>query len=88
VWANLVHRRNVALFVARAFVTVEPVHMRRLDRYLDVEGDRATYGGLARALEPHCPRTGEAIIQALVVARRIQIDLTRPLLDATPLTIH
>jgi hypothetical protein len=48
----------------------------------------ATFGSTANAIAPECLRTGEAVLQALTVARRIELDLTRPLMDSTPVTIH
>lgn len=88
IWESLMHRRNVALFVSRRFASVTPEHLRRLDEHGRQYGADATYGSLAHALEPNSPRIGEAVLQALTVARRVNIDLTRPLFDATPVTIH
>lgn len=88
IWQSLTHRRNVALFCSRRFATVRPEHLERLERHAAEVGDDATYGSLAAVLEPACARSGEAVVQALTVARRVEIDLTRYLLDATPVTIH
>lgn len=88
IWSSIVHRRNATLFASRAFTTVESEHLRRLEEYAGHAGLSASYGNLAAALEPHDPRTGEAVLQALTVARRVKIDLTKPLLDATPVSIH
>ena len=89
IWKNIVHRRNVALFFSRRFTTIRPEHIDRLDAFIEHAGSTtATFGNLAHALDPTCARTGEAVLQALTVARRIQMDLTQPLLDSTPVTIH
>lgn len=88
IWSSIVHRRNATLFASRAFTTVASAHLRRLDEYAGHAGQSASYGKLAAALEPHNPRAGEAVLQALTVARRVEIDLTKPLLDATPVSIH
>lgn len=88
IWHSLTHRRNVALFCSRRFATVRPEHLERLDRHAAEVGADATFGSLAAALEPNCARSGEAVLQALTVARRVEIDLTRHVLDATPVTIH
>ncbi|MBC2652399.1 hypothetical protein H7F50_11225 [Novosphingobium flavum] len=88
IWESTTHRQNVALFCSRRFATVRPEHLERLERHAAEVGNDATYGSLAAALEPACARSGEAVLQALTVARRVEIDLTRYLLDATPVTIH
>ncbi|TCQ05726.1 TnsA endonuclease N-terminal domain-containing protein [Sphingomonas sp. PP-CC-3A-396] len=88
IWDSLVHRRNAMLFCSRRFVTILPEHLERLEAHERQVGTGATFGSTAKAIAPNCPRTGEALIQALTVARRIEIDLTCSLLDTTPVTIH
>ena len=88
IWDSLVHRRNVMLFGSRRFVTILPEHLERLRAHERQVGTDATFGSAVKAIAPNCPRTGEAVLQALTVARRIEIDLTRSLLDTTPVTIH
>lgn len=88
VFCSLIHRRNVTLFASRAFVTIERRHERRFEDLLEQNIRALTYGELAAVLEPGHPRWGEALVQALTVARRVEIDLTQPLFDATPLTLH
>ena len=88
IWDSLVHRRNVMMFCSRRFVTILPEHLERLEAHERLVGTNATFGSAAKAIAPNCPRTGEALIQALTVARRIEIDLTCSLLDTTPVTIH
>lgn len=88
IWDSLVHRRNVTLFCSRRFVTILPEHIERLEAHAKQTGTDATFGSVAQAVAPQCARTGEAVLQALTVARRIEVDLTRPLLDTTPVTIH
>lgn len=88
IWESLIHRRNVNLFSARRFVSVTPDHIHRLERHAREVGADATFGSLSDALDPTRRLMGEAVLQALTVARRVQIDLTRPILDATPITIH
>ncbi len=87
-WDSLTHRRNVALFCSRRFVTILPEHIERLDAHAKQVGTDATFGNTAQAIAPRSPRAGEAVLQALTVARRIEVDLTCPLLDTTPVTIH
>lgn len=82
------HRHNLLLFASRAFATVLPRHIRRLEGYAVHHGLDAHYGELAMVLEPEWPVGGKAVIQALVVQRRIEIDLRRRLTDWTPLRIH
>ena len=88
IWESLIHRRNVTLFCSRRFVTLLPEHIERLEAHARQVGTGSTFGCVAQAVVPRCRRTGEAVLQALTVARRIEVDLTRPLLDATPVTIH
>ncbi|WP_267389722.1 TnsA endonuclease N-terminal domain-containing protein [Sphingomonas sp. GC_Shp_3] len=88
IWDSLIHRRNVMLFCSRRFVTILPEHIGRLEAHAKQVGTDATFGSTAKALVPNCPRTGEAVFQALTVARRIEIDLTQSLLDTTRATIH
>ena len=88
IWDSLIHRRNVTLFCSRRFVTVLPEHIERLEAHAQQVGTDATFGSAAKAVAPQCPRTGEAVLQALTVARRIEVDLTRSLLVTTPVTIH
>lgn len=88
IWESLIHRRNVNLFSARRFVSVRPEHIERLEKHARAVGDEATFGSLSDALDPTRRLMGEAVLQALTVARRVQIDLTRPILDATRITIH
>ena len=88
IWDSLVHRRNVTLFCSRRFVTILPEHVERLEAHARQVGMDATFGNTANAIAPECLRTGEAVLQALTVARRIELDLTGPLMDSTPVTIH
>lgn len=88
IWDSLIHRRNVTLFCSRRFVAILPEHIERLEGHARQVGADASFGSAAQAVAPHCSRTGEAVLQALTVARRIEVDLTRPLLDTTPVTIH
>ncbi|MFV0645427.1 MAG: hypothetical protein ACK5NN_13175 [Sphingomonadaceae bacterium] len=88
IWVSIVHRRNAVLFASRAFTTILPQHLRRLDKHIGETDGYSAYGDLADALEPNNRRYGEAVVQALTVARRIEIDLTRPIFDATEVTIH
>lgn len=88
IWSSLIHRRNVTLFCARRFVTIRPEHFDRLEAHAKAVGADATFGSLSDALEPTCRRSGEAVLQALTVARRVEMDLTQLLLDQNPVTIH
>lgn len=88
IFRNLIHRRNVMLFASRAFARVDHEHLRRFDAHVARFGTTSTFGNLAQALEPSSIRAGEAIVQALTVARRVEVDLCQPLLDETSLTLH
>ena len=88
IWLNIVHRRNVTLFASRAFTTIRHEHRHRLEKHRSESGGVSTFGALAGAIEPENRRYGEAIVQALTVARQVEIDLSRPVFDATEVTLH
>lgn len=88
IFKNRVHRKNAELFAARAFTSIDKRHVDRLEELAIRVGAQSTYGELAEALEPTAPNFGRALIQALTVRRRVQIDLTGRLYDHTPLTIN
>lgn len=88
IWVSIVHRRNATLFASRAFTTIRPEHLDRLDNHRELRGPKTTFGELSDAIDPANRRYGEAVVQALTVARRIEIDLTRPIFDATEVTMH
>ena len=88
IWVSIVHRRNVILFASRAFTTVRPEHLDRLDNYREKMGPITSFGRLADVIEPADRRNSEAIVQALTVARKIEIDLTKPIFDSTEITMH
>lgn len=81
------HEENVELFQSRRFARVGPEHMRRLDSFALRHGHESTYGDLAALLEPTFPPAGMAVLQALMVRRRIHMDLTKPLYHETPVRI-
>lgn len=88
IFESRVHRANAELFAARAFVSVNRAHLDRLEAHAMTRGAQSTYGALAEALEPSAPNFGRALVQALTVRRRVQIDLTARLRPDTPLVIH
>jgi hypothetical protein len=88
IFADRHHRDNVELVASRRFVGVEPQHLRRLDAFAIRNGRHTTYGELANVVEPSWPTRGRAIVQGLVVRRRVEIDLTKRLIGRTPVTIH
>ena len=88
IFANRHHRDNVELVASRRFVEIGPQHIRRLDSFAARCGRETTYGALAEILEPGWASRGKAIIQGLIVRRRIEMDLTRRLTGRTPVTIH
>lgn len=88
IFVNRIHRANAELFAARAFATVGRRHVDRLEAHALSHGANSTYGALAEALEPTAANFGKALIQALAVRRRVEIDLTGRLRSDTPLTIH
>lgn len=85
---NRHHRENLELFASRRFLRIPPEHMRRFEAFAMTERTETTYGELARVLDPTRPIMGAAIIQALTVRRRVEIDLRAMLSPTTPLHIH
>lgn len=86
-FANRFHRANVELFSSRRFARVGDEHVRRLETLALKHGHGTSYGDLAAALEPNRPMAGKAVLQALLIRRRILIDLTSRIDDDTPVTI-
>lgn len=82
------HRRNAALVASRGFATIRADHLRQLDAHRRSTGGESTLGDLAAALEPSSAVLGEAVVHALVVHRRVSLDLTRRLLPSAPAVIH
>lgn len=87
IFASTHHRDNVELFQARRFARVGPEHMRRLQDFAWSNGPSTTYEELSTALEPGFQPGGAAVLQALLVRRMIEIDLTQPLYPERPVTI-
>jgi hypothetical protein len=77
IYANHLHAQNCRLFTDRRFVRVERPMLARLENFAIRNGSDTTYGRLAEELAPGATPLGEALIQALVIRRRIEIDLTR-----------
>lgn len=87
VFANRLHQDNCELFVSRRFVRVTPNTIEKLESFAMRRGALTTYGELAEALAPRCTELGEALIQALTIRQRIDIDLTSRVYHRTPLQI-
>lgn len=87
-FADRHHRHNVELFASRRFAHVSTDHIRRLEGHAMRNGPETTYGELASLLQPDWPVAGKAVIQALLVRRRVKIDLTGLVSDSSPVTIH
>ncbi|MFN3725449.1 MAG: hypothetical protein ACK4SZ_04010 [Allosphingosinicella sp.] len=87
VFANRHHRDNCELFAARRFVRVSERVIDKLEGFAMKRGAETTYGELAEVLAPGCTPLGEALIQALSVRQRIEIDLTTRVYHRTPLRI-
>lgn len=82
------HRSNLELFSSRRFLHIPPQHMRRFEAFALTNGPDTTYGELAQVLDPDCLARGVAVIQALTVRRRVEIDLRSFLTNRTPVRIH
>jgi hypothetical protein len=88
IWVSIIHRRNVTLFASRAFTTIRPEHLDRLENHRELRGPMTSFGELSDAIDPVNRRYGEAVVQALTVARKVEIELTKPIFDVTEITIH
>ncbi|URW75057.1 hypothetical protein M9980_10870 [Sphingomonas donggukensis] len=88
IFQDRIHRANAELFAARAFATVELKHLHRLENHFIGNGPISTLGALAEALEPTSTNAGRALVQALTIRRRVEIDLTQRIGPHTPLTIY
>jgi hypothetical protein len=82
------HRRNVELFVSRGFVDVSRAQRDKLSDHAARRGVESSYGELTELVSPRNPLLGAAVVQGLVVRRRIAIDLTQRITADTPVTIH
>jgi len=82
------HRRNVELFVSRGFVHPSRAQRDRLSDHAAGRSRDSTYGELTELVSPRNPLLGAAVVQGLVVRRRVAIDLTQRITADTPVTIH
>jgi len=87
IFASRHHRDNIELFQSRRFARVGPEHLRRLEAFAMLQGQDSTYGDLAEVLEPDFPPAGKAVLQALLIRRRVQMDLTSLLHEEAPVHI-
>lgn len=87
IFANRHHRDNCELFASRRFVRVSERVVDRLEGFAMRRGPDSTYGELAEVLAPGCIPLGEALIQALAIRQRVEIDLTRRVYHRAPLRI-
>jgi hypothetical protein len=88
IFLNRQHQLNVELFSSRRFTRVTHDDLVVLERHGRDSGQRTTYGRLAEILMPDWPVAGRAIIQGLLVRRRVEIDLTQFIHDETPVLIN
>lgn len=84
---SIVHRRNVGLFASRGRVHVGASHHSALAAHRRRHGSETSYGALANAFEPGHPAAGRAVAQALLVRRRLTMDLSQRLDDESPVLI-
>lgn len=87
IYAGRHHRENCERFVMRRFLRVTKQQIDRLEGFAMRNGAETTYGDLAAAIAPRSYETGEAVIQALTLRRRLRIDLTKRVYALTPLHI-
>ena len=87
VFKKKIHRAQASEFASRAFVPFDDVHLLALKRHADETGGASTFGRLASILAPD-RRHGESLVQAMTVARLVEIDLVKRLRHDTPLVLH
>lgn len=87
IFANRHHRDNCELFASRRFVRVSERVIDRLEGFAMKRGAETIYGELAEVLAPGCTPLGEALIQALTVRQRVEIDLAQRVYHRTPIRI-
>lgn len=88
IFANIRHRKNAHLFASRGFAHVSRRQLDALDDRLASRGSEATWGEIVELLDPIDRIGAVASAQALVVRRRIEIDLTRRVHDRLPIILH
>lgn len=88
IFANIRHRKNAHLFASRGFAHVSRCQLDALDDRLASRGPEATWGEIVELLDPFDRIGAVASVQALVVRRRIEIDLTQRVHDGLPIILH
>lgn len=83
IFENRHHRKNVELFSSRRFVHIDRLHIGRLEAHAIKTGGQSTYRDLADALVPGNCVQGRAIVQGLLVRRRVTMNLTKLIHDGT-----
>ncbi len=82
------HRKNASLFASRGFAHVSRRQLDALDDRLEARGPQTTWGELVALLDRRDRIGAVASAQALVVRRRVEIDLTGRVHDDLPVTLH
>lgn len=82
------HRVNCELVASRQFLRIDRRHLVRLEGHASRHGRSTTYGALSESLEPSSRVHGDALVQALVTRRRVEMDVSRRLTRDTGLLIH
>lgn len=80
-------QRNLELIQSRRFVTIRSSHLQALADFRRKNGPESTYEALTIALSEGHAFLGRAVVQALIARGLLTIDLDRPLVSNTPVTI-
>lgn len=88
VFLSRTHRRQAWEFASRAFVPFDGGHRAALRRHAEETGGRSAFGAVRDALCATSRLQGVALLQAMTVARLIEIDLVRAIRDETPVLVH
>ena len=87
IFANRHHRENCERFAMRRFARVDRRHIERLENFAMRYGARTRFWDIAEALSPKCIDAGEAVLQALVLRGRVEVNLARRIHPHTPVRV-
>lgn len=87
VFRGRLHRRNAHLVYSRVFVEPSDRHLDILWSHGAATGGTTTRGDLAAALSPGSIVLGRALVDALLLGRRVRMDLAARIEDASPVLV-
>lgn len=88
IFQSIRHRRNAHIFASRGFAHVSRRQLDAFDNRIAGHGPMATWGELVSLLDRRDRIGAVASAQALVIRRRVEIDLAQRVRDDLPITLH